>query len=532
MPASLESTARLPRVAFEVRRPAPAAEPLRTDVAGVIVASVRGPVSAGATDERPDAPTRVEGWREFERVFGGLDGGSQSCRAVKGYFENGGEVLWVVRAARDVRTASRELGLGAASGLLGSWPADEPQVLAKSFLVTATSPGAWGNGLRVRLRLRRGGTPAGRELADVEVWRGGERVEQLLALDPARLVEDVARLSAYVRFSVKAVAAQRSAAPDRQFSLWVDLAGGADQPPTMVEYDRAAQALAEEPEPAILFAPDAWTHLSPDEVDLFYRGWADRAARTMDRVVLVDPIPRATGHRLRDQVARLRESPDRDALDPRYLAAMALYYPRLLIPDPEASAPRRLLALPPSGHVAGVISRMDRERGAHHTPANAEIVGAVDLDRDYDDAERAVLHPEGLNALRCARGRGVEVWGGRTLDADPRRFLAHRRLIHRLVRAMRRVAEALVFAANTPNLRFALVRAITSVLLEAFRAGALKGTRPEEAFQVACDDTTNPPDAFDTGFCVAEVALAPAHPMEFITLIVSLTQDGSLEVLE
>jgi hypothetical protein len=369
------------------------------------------------------------------------------------------------------------------------------------------------------------------------VWRGGERVEQLLALDPARVVEDIARLSAFVRFTVKDIAAPPPPAKpnttgEREFSQWAELGKGAAAPPTIVEYDRAAQALAEEPEPAILFAPDAWTDLSPEEVDWFYRGWADRAAAAMDRVVLVDPTPCATGERLREQVARLRESPERDALNPRYLAALALYYPRLLIPDPEEPGSRRSLSLMPSGHVAGVISRMDRERGAGHTPANTEIVGAVDLERDYDEAERALLHPEGLNALRCARGRGVEVWGGRTLDADPRLFLAHRRLIHRLVRAMRRVAHALVFAANTPNLRFALVRAITTVLLEAFRAGALKGARPEEAFQVACDDTTNPPDAFDSGHCVAEVSLAPAHPMEFITLTVSLTQDGSLEVLE
>jgi hypothetical protein len=531
MPADLASIARLPRVAFEARRPPLAVEPLRTDVAGVIVASTRGPVAAGVTAVQPEAGTRVEGWREFERIFGGADGGTASCHAVRGYFDNGGEVLWVIRVAAKAQTASIVFELGAAAGLLGSSPPEEPPILAQSFLVTGTSPGAWANGLEVRLRLRRGGTPAGRELADLEIRRGGERIEHLLSLDPTRLVEDVARLSTYVRFAVEKATTVRSPAGDREFVILATLDNGRDDPPDLDHYERAAKALAEEPEPAILFAPDAWIHLG-DAADGFYRRWADRAARAMDRLVLVDPVPCPTGHRLRDQAVRLRDAPERDALEPRYLAAMALYYPCLRIPDPQGSALRPLRSLPPSGHVAGVISRMDRERGAHHTAANAEIVGAVDLERDYDEAERAVLHPEGLNALRCARGRGVEIWGGRTLDAEPRRFLAHRRLIHRLVRAMRRVAEPLVFAANTPNLRFTLVRAITSVLLEAFRAGALKGSRPDEAFQVVCDDRTNPPDAYDTGFCVAEVGLAPAYPMEFITLIVSLSHDGSLEVLE
>ncbi len=274
-----------------------------------------------------------------------------------------------------------------------------------------------------------------------------------------------------------------------------------------------------------------------DEVVCVNDGSTDRSLEILrrfgDRIVLVDPPPRPPGSVLRDQADQLRTAPFFEARDPRDPAAAALYYPRLRIPGSETSNDGRTRVVPPSGHIAGVISRMDRERGAHHTPANTEVIGAVDLDRDYDEAEWAVLHQEGLNALRCARGRGVEVWGGRTLDLDPaRRFLAHRRLVHRLVRAIRRVAEPLVFDSNTPALRFALVRAITTVLLEAFRAGALKGSRPDEAFRVECNDDTNPPDAYDTGHCIAEVSLAPATPMEFITLTVVLSENGSLEVLE
>ena len=119
----------------------------------------------------------------------------------------------------------------------------------------------------------------------------------------------------------------------------------------------------------------------------------------------------------------------------------------------------------------------------------------------------------------------MQVWGGRTLERrDPAgRFVAHRRLIHRLVRAIRRVAEPLVFENNGPELWLALTRAVTTVLLEAFRAGALKGARPEEAFRVHCDDQTNPPEERDLGRCVCEIEVAPAVPMEFITLRVALS---------
>jgi len=123
------------------------------------------------------------------------------------------------------------------------------------------------------------------------------------------------------------------------------------------------------------------------------------------------------------------------------------------------------------------------------------------------------------------------VWGGRTLDRTTP-FVAHRRLLHRLVRAIRRVAEPLVFETNGPVLWFTFVRSVTAVLLDAWRAGALAGTRPEEAFGVVCDATTNPPEEIDAGRCVCNIEFAPAVPMEFILIRVALSRDGSLEVLQ
>jgi phage tail sheath protein FI len=105
-------------------------------------------------------------------------------------------------------------------------------------------------------------------------------------------------------------------------------------------------------------------------------------------------------------------------------------------------------------------------------------------------------------------------------------------LIHRLVRAIHRVADPLVFDNNGPELWLTIVRAITTLLLESYDAGALKGARPEDAFRVRCDSTTTPPEEQELGrvFCLIE--LAPAVPMEFITLRVVLGTDATLEVFE
>ena len=122
--------------------------------------------------------------------------------------------------------------------------------------------------------------------------------------------------------------------------------------------------------------------------------------------------------------------------------------------------------------------------------------------------------------------------GSGTVDDFRGGFVAHRRLIHTLTRAIRRVAEPLVFDTNGPALWLAFVRSITSVLSEAYRAGALKGATPQEAFQVKCDAETNPPENIDNGLCICEILVAPAAPMEFITLRVAVSGDGKLEVFE
>ncbi|MCA9675446.1 MAG: hypothetical protein KC464_10460, partial [Myxococcales bacterium] len=71
-------------------RPPPAPTPLRSDVAAFVGPTHRGPVGEAV---------RVEGWRAYQAVFGGLDGASHTPYAVRGYFENGGTTAFVVRVA-------------------------------------------------------------------------------------------------------------------------------------------------------------------------------------------------------------------------------------------------------------------------------------------------------------------------------------------------------------------------------------------------------------------------------------------------
>jgi hypothetical protein len=539
-------SAQAPGLYYEALPPVTEPSPLRSDVAGFFGPTRRGPVGT---------LLRIEGWRQYLRWFGPLVVGAYTPYAIKGYFENGGQVAWVLRIAGPrAQTASV------------SWPLSADVASngfeSMQYEVTASSAGRWANGATVAMRYRRRGA-LGRPEVDVTVNVDGEPIEYLMGLDPARLTDLVNARSALV--TMAAVGAPPPAldpahpGPAILDSGELALAGGDDGMDLSADPDAAlhrgqhrdawldaARVADDEPEIALVAMPDLYSDplLQPNERDDLITEQLVRAAELHDRMLLLDA---PSGHMpvvdllaLADRLRLLANDP----ADPTLARCGALYHPWLAVEDPLATRDPKLIEVPPSGHVAGAISRLDRERGAHHTPANAPILQAWDVSDRLDDDQPA-LNPAGVNLLRCMAGHGLQVWGGRTLHVDPEaleglpssavidgRMIAHRRLIHRLVRAIRRVAEPLVFDVNGPELWLTLVRAITAVLLEAFRAGALKGDRPADAFVVRCDEKTNPPEEIDLGRCVCEIQLAPAKPMEFILLKVALLANGALEVVE
>jgi phage tail sheath protein FI len=88
----------------------------------------------------------------------------------------------------------------------------------------------------------------------------------------------------------------------------------------------------------------------------------------------------------------------------------------------------------------------------------------------------------------------------------------------------------MVFEPNSPELRLVLTGVVTQLLRELFRAGAFAGTTEEEAFFVRCDEALNPAWSQAQGRLVAEIGVAPAHPLEYIVLRISQDADGRLGV--
>jgi len=191
----------------------------------------------------------------------------------------------------------------------------------------------------------------------------------------------------------------------------------------------------------------------------------------------------------------------------------AYYFPWIQVYDPE----RGNVYVPPSGHVAGVYSRVDNERGVHKAPANEIVRGALGLRYSISKGEQDILNPKGINCIRMMQGGGIRIWGARTLSSDPSwKYINVRRLFIMVETSIERATQWVVFEPNDSKLWKRVTRTIVSFLTLVWRNGALMGEQPEKAFYVKCDDETNPPEVIDVGQMIVEIGLAPVKPAEFV----------------
>lgn len=198
----------------------------------------------------------------------------------------------------------------------------------------------------------------------------------------------------------------------------------------------------------------------------------------------------------------------------------ALYYPWITIADP--SAPVGTIApidVPPSGFVCGIYGRVDRERGIWRAPANEELRGALDLARALTNEETEILAQSRVNALRAFVGRGMRVWGGRTLSGDQEwKYVNVRRLCAYLEASIEEGIKWAVFEPNGEALWLEIRRTIENFLRDEWRKGALLGTTEREAFFVRCDRSVMTQDDIDSGRLICLVGVAAVKPAEFINL--------------
>jgi uncharacterized protein len=606
----------------------PPAPPLLASVAGFVGLAERGPL---------DSPQRLENWRQFATVFGGLADDRDLGPAVYGFFANGGRVCYVVRAA-DTQSPDK-------TPRVARWAVRNDRD-EHSIVIDAANAGAWANALTIaltrsatRIELTRtdSDAPAATDLLDlattVDLYDGAG-ITLVHATDARvrqdRLVSAVLsgrslRLSAPLTDALPAGSLVLGAGLDlavrdpRRTERFADLSLDPRHPrylPDLVNGDpgetdylaklaaghsiliRATLAegavgqgliatptgaaaivvLAEGRDPGVPIAAGYYTgyddqgYFPPvDPAVSGHRGLA--TLESVDGIALValpdltrlaDDTPDHAGlasaqqqvlnhcETLGERFAILdspRLDPDLDplaALVPGYIERLAfasgcangaLYFPWVWMAPIDGRQMGR--PTPPCGALAGVYARTDALAGVHRSPANEVLRGVLATQFQVSADLQGRLSPTGINCLRVFPGRGILVWGARTLSRDPLwRYVAVRRTLLAIVAQIRLNLQWSVFEPNDERLQRGIAASLDSYLGGLYRSGALAGASPDQAYFVQCDSATNAAASLERGEAIARIGFAPVAPMEFIvatirrkaeTLAVALVADATAE---
>jgi Bacteriophage tail sheath protein len=265
--------------------------------------------------------------------------------------------------------------------------------------------------------------------------------------------------------------------------------------------------------------------LSAEDIWLGQAAMIAQCERLRDRFALIDAPPTASGAPPSVDEARAW----RARFDTPFAA---VYHPWLVVRDPLSPAAVEGRTVPPSGHVAGVYAATDLAEGVFRAPANRMVEWTEDLTEEIGDVMHGVLNELGINAIRALPGRGIRVMGARTTcpPGSSWRFVSVRRLVSMIGEA----AEGLAWAVFEPN--DAMTRAgvrlwLTQLLDGLWRSGALAGDTAEAAYEVRCDELTTTEVDAAGGRLIAELALAPVEPYEFVVVRLGVSED-ELQVSE
>lgn len=478
----------------------------------------------GETERGSTTPRLITSYKDYQRWFGDVFEPNKFLPyAANGFFENGGKRVFIARLVDDTAAF--------ATATFGD------------FIVRAAGPGLWGS--RVKVKISNGttkkadGTSVGFRF-QLAYWSTGEVpdfdpfTDRTSTPRPA-LIEDFDDLdtdetspdyygkrvpfidlekgeanqgpeSSALGTLVRNVGVPAGTPPANDIQV---LAGGINGTAALTVDDylgvavpggRGTQGLAAlELDPyrdvALVYAPDVSTDIS--------KAIVAHCEKLRFRFAVIDSP--------KGQSSTTALNPRDTVTDSSYAA---FYYPWILTADPKTGA-RKLV--PPGGHVLGVYARSDTERGVFKAPANEILRGALSLEFDINDGLQDDLNPKGVNVVRSFPGRGIRVWGARTITSNALwKYVSVRRLFIFLERSIYENTQWVVFEPNDDRLWARVVDTIRLFLRAQWRLGALFGRTEQEAFFITCDRTTMSQDDILNGRLICEIGIAPVRPAEFV----------------
>lgn len=542
-----------------------------TSTAGFVGMTARGPIASGDGGKQP---TMLTSYGDFERLYGGADdlnlsGGPMPnylAHSVAAFFANGGGRLYVARVpgasaaaaasgllntgtppiapGKQVKFVAREVGgarlrgssnnyrveifkeelettkeladkqapgtavdLGDKTFILGTSPLETDGTAAD---YTGAAASAAVKIVTVRVAVH-DGTGLVYEAGGLGLHPSHPRyIGLILGETPPRSSD---RLSNPVMLSIgnSSISHETLAALlDGETYREVFLKDGSDGSgaPASGDWDDALNQLLAIEEIAIVAAPGASAFGDTTAAAVNQKLIGHAETRRSYRIAVLDPPPGQSP----DDMKALKSK-----IDSKYAA---LYYPWISVANPNASVdptqPEKVM-LPPSGFVTGIYARNDVQRGVHKAPANETVTGALELETNVRFGQQEILNPLGINCIRPLPGRGIRVWGARTISSDPEwKYVNIRRYFLYLEASIDRGTQWAVFEPNGERLWANVRTTVSDFLYNEWVNGALLGGSPKEAFFVRCDRSTMTQNDLDNGRLVCLVGVAPLTPAEFV----------------
>jgi len=277
------------------------------------------------------------------------------------------------------------------------------------------------------------------------------------------------------------------------------------------------------------------TIVSKSEVDFTRIANLDGLSEVLSKEVAenlkADNITAARAEGITAEIDKISDTTEPDAIN-SLNATLTVISPSLNLILSEVS--EMLNVLPPSPAMAGAYTMVDNQASVAQSPANISlgsvIAPVVNINNDNQEELNLPLNGKAVNAIRTFQGKGVLVWGARTLEGNSKdyRYISVRRTMTFLEQSIKAAAEAFVFAPNNATTWSTLRATVSSFLSNQWQSGLLAGQSADDAFSVdiGLGATMTPNDILD-GILKMTVKVAITRPAEFIVITFEQQQQKS-----
>jgi phage tail sheath protein FI len=244
-----------------------------------------------------------------------------------------------------------------------------------------------------------------------------------------------------------------------------------------------------------------------------------------------DNITEARAEGINAEIAKISEDNDAEAVK-SVNATLTVISPKLNMVIAEMSEMLNVMA--PSSAMAGAYTMVDNTSSVAQSPANISLGSVVsttvNINNDNQEDLNLPLNGKAVNAIRSFQGKGVLVWGARTLDGNSQdfRYISVRRTLTFLEQSIKFAAEAFVFAPNNATTWSTLRATVANFLTNQWQGGLLAGQSAEDSFEIeiGLGSTMTPTDILD-GVLKMTVRVAITRPAEFIVITFEQQQQKS-----